>query len=59
MWKSAQEADDSTLSGRTDSFGEVRHVGCVPHLKAGIGALVRMRSLHTDSEVHAVRYGRS
>jgi CheY-like chemotaxis protein len=57
MWKLAQEADDFTLSGRNDGRGDVRHVGCVRHEHAGIADLVCMRSLHTDSEVYAVRYG--
>jgi hypothetical protein len=59
MWTLAQEADDSTLSGRSDVFGEERHVCCVRPQKEGIADLVCMRSLHTDSEVYAVRYGPS
>jgi hypothetical protein len=47
------------LSGRSDGFGEERHVCCLRPQKEGIADLVCMRSLHTDSEVYAVRYGPS
>ena len=47
------------MSRRGDGGWRMRHVGCVRPEKVGIADLVCMRSLHTDSEVYAVRYGPS